>query len=124
MPHRYRTDEERVIANSEPDAATGCWLWIGRIGGGASRNYGRVNVRIDGKHVTELAHRFSYRVFKGAIRAGMTVDHTCSNPLCVNPDHLRLMTNANNAAARWTRARQFNAAAASAGARTTAGAAP
>lgn len=43
-----------------------------------------------------LAHRFAYELFKGEIPNGMYVLHSCDTPPCVNPEHLRIGTNADN----------------------------
>jgi hypothetical protein len=94
MPGKYRNLEERLIANSVVE--DGCWVWIGRRGGGRRGEYGHVNVRVNGKHKTLKAHRLAYVVFKGEIPNGMTVDHKCTNPLCINPDHLDLVTGERN----------------------------
>lgn len=50
------------------------------------------------------AHRASWTHFFGPIPVGMTVDHVCRERTCVNPDHLRLMTNEDNArdTTRWS----------------------
>ena len=68
---------------------TGCWLGKGTI---APNGYGHFRVR--GKGI--YAHRFSYEIHKGKIPAGMTIDHLCRTPGCVNPFHLDLVTNAEN----------------------------
>lgn len=41
-------------------------------------------------------HRFAYSVTNGPIPIGMIVLHTCDNPPCCNPAHLRLGTHRDN----------------------------
>lgn len=72
---------------------TNCWLW-----GGKPDVYGYGRIYIDGtKH---KAHRFSWIVANNSpIPQNMQILHDCpggDNPLCVNPKHLRLGTNADN----------------------------
>src|SRR4051812_44155906 len=78
--------ESKVLA--VPDS--GCWEWIGArspegygifYAGKGSR--GTKNVR---------AHRWSYEHFRGAIPAGLQIDHLCRNTSCVNPLHLEAVT--------------------------------
>lgn len=64
---------------------SGCWEWQGSK---LPRGYPRL-----GKN---YMHRVSYEIYKGAIPAGMTVDHICFNPPCVNPDHLQLLSPSDN----------------------------
>lgn len=64
---------------------SGCWNWKGKPGTGG---YGRC---WDGKK-SVLAHRFSYTYFKGEIPHGLEPDHLCRNRICVNPDHLEVVT--------------------------------
>lgn len=78
----------------------GCWLWTGEIG---SSGYGRFYAY--GRKYR--AHRFSYEAYKGEIPKGMLILHSCDNPRCVNPDHLRVGTDADNTRDKMERGR-FN----------------
>ena len=50
-----------------------------------------------GRHVV-LCHRAAWVHHHGMqIPDGMTIDHLCKNRQCVNPDHLRLLSNFKNA---------------------------
>lgn len=69
----------------------GCWLWTRAID--PSTGYGRVHVG----GTSGYAHRVAYELTNGPIPAGMMVDHKCRNRGCVNPDHLRIATNKQNA---------------------------
>lgn len=65
-----------------------CWFWNGSLNGG----YGRSN--INGKQ--QYAHRLSYEAFVGPIPEGMYLDHLCRNRSCINPEHLEIVTHAEN----------------------------
>jgi hypothetical protein len=82
---------ERIKVMTEVDAETGCWLWMAT---GTRLGYGWIKVNDRPRQ----AHRVSYEAFVAPIPDGMTVDHLCFRPPCVNPDHLRLLTHAENAA--------------------------
>lgn len=60
-----------------------CWLWTG-----AKLRTGYGSIRID--HKAERAHRVAYELSVGKIPSGFLILHSCDNPLCVNPDHLRV----------------------------------
>lgn len=66
-----------------------CWLWLGNLD---RKGYGRFSFNVSGS----LAHRFSYMVHVGPIGKGLTIDHICRVRKCVNPSHLRVLTNTEN----------------------------
>ena len=63
----------------------GCWFWTAHTNRGG---YG-----VSGG---TTAHRVAYRLVKGDIRKGMSIDHLCRNHRCVNPDHLDAVTQREN----------------------------
>lgn len=66
-----------------------CWLWGGRVDG-----FGYGHFKVKGHSLK--AHRVAWTLRRGAIEAGLTLDHLCRNPRCVNPSHLELVTNKEN----------------------------
>jgi hypothetical protein len=75
----------------------GCWLWTGDISGD-----GYPVLHFRGRKM----HRVSYTVFIGPIPIGLQVLHHCDTPICVNPEHLFLGTNADNVADKVRKGRQ------------------
>lgn len=63
----------------------GCWEWKGRI------HNGYASFHVPGDN-SRWAHRVSYVLFNGPIKAQMHIDHKCRNRICVNPGHLKQVT--------------------------------
>ena len=68
----------------------GCWNWTGKKD---RMGYGRCS--FEGKK--QFTHRISHKVFKGPVPDDLCVLHSCDNPACINPDHLRVGTQEDNA---------------------------
>ena len=74
----------------------GCWIWKGCTHGRIK--YGAFNVTFSVNTAKMLpAHRVSYEITNGRISEGLTIDHLCRNPSCLNPEHLEAVTNRENA---------------------------
>ena len=76
---------ERFWMKVETDRETGCWEWIAAL-----NNRGRAVYGIGGR--THLAYRLAWEHFCGPIPDGMTVDHLCASRVCVNPEHMELVS--------------------------------
>lgn len=80
---------DRFEAKFSEEPNSGCWLWH------AARNNHGYGKMWDGEKV-EMAHRLSYRLYVGNIPDDALVLHSCDNPACVNPGHLRLGSHKDN----------------------------
>lgn len=63
-----------------------CWGWSGAKN---AQGYGILGVKINGNMRSVGAHRLSHEYFTGPIPHGMEILHSCDNPVCTNPKHLR-----------------------------------
>jgi hypothetical protein len=85
----------KVDSKGGPDA---CWPFQG-----CRDKWGYAHTAI--KHKRVQAHRKAYELSVGEIPAGMCLLHSCDNPPCCNPKHLRLGTNAENVADKMRKGR-------------------
>lgn len=77
-----------MVVHEDRGHNTPCHVWRGATAHG----YG--NMRRGGRNY--LAHRWHFEQVHGPIPDGMQLDHLCRVPLCVNPEHLEPVTNAEN----------------------------
>ena len=90
--------EERLRFHGWTVTDAGCWGW------NRSRNReGYGFLWVDG--VTRRVHRLAYETWVGPIPEGLLVRHKCDNPPCMNPEHLELGNDLDNAADRESRGR-------------------
>lgn len=81
--------EDRFFAKVEPQE-DGCHLWT------AAKNNMGYGMFAVSKRDIKLAHRVGYEIANGPIPEGLVLDHLCRVPLCVNPEHLEAVSQAEN----------------------------
>lgn len=80
----------RLKAYSVKDTKTRCRNWT------AGKKNGYARIKVGGKDW--YAHRMVYEMYVGEIPSGMTIHHTCANSICVNVNHLQMVTQSENIA--------------------------
>lgn len=81
---------DRFWSKVDAPSVDECWLWM------AARSWGGYGAFwVD--NGARRAHRWLYELLVGPIPDGLTLDHLCVNPPCVNPGHLEPVTAGANA---------------------------
>ena len=65
------------------DTSSTCWQWLGSKYANGYGKLGKAGI---------MAHRIAYELTRGHVPEDMCLDHLCKNRLCVNPDHLEIVT--------------------------------
>ena len=94
------TPQKEELFFAKVEKTDTCWNWTGaktasrpeRPNAPATQGYGVFNIN----RRPFYAHRLSYLVYNGPLLDGLVIDHICDNSLCVNPDHLKQVTNNEN----------------------------
>ena len=72
----------------------GCWISKYSV---ASHGYAQIGWTGEGRTQMVLAHRASWVHVNGQVPVGMTIDHLCKNRRCANVEHMRILSNYENA---------------------------
>jgi hypothetical protein len=91
-PRTRRSELERLVDRTElgpthPELGT-CWRFTG-----TTTPYGRI-----AKAQDSYTHRLGWKLLRGPIPDGMELHHRCGVHACWNPDHLEVVTHAENRA--------------------------
>ncbi len=71
---------------AQPAHGHACWFWTGPTAGVATHRYGTIM----GGWQRKRAHILSWEIHHGRqFPIGMHALHSCDNPSCVNPEHIR-----------------------------------
>lgn len=65
------------------DITDKCWNWLGSKYQNGYGKLGKAGI---------MTHRIAYELTRGGVPSDMCLDHLCKNRLCVNPDHLEIVT--------------------------------
>ncbi len=102
---RRQEIEARIHANirvSDLGYSTPCWIWT-MADSGSGRGGGYPRIKLNGR--TCAAHKVSFVNAHGYVPGNKQIDHKCRNRMCVNPDHLEMVSHTENQKRR-SRARQ------------------
>lgn len=82
----YEPIEKRLWDNVDKTSSPiGCWEWRGFVN---PSGYGHIYWKTRPHRV----HRVSWMLLRGPIPEDKQLDHLCRNRICVNPEHLEVVT--------------------------------
>lgn len=88
-------DVERFMSYVEVLSFGGCWYWTGARSKGKGNKKWYGSFHVGGK--TVRAHRFSVTAIgRKEFSEGCHRDHICNFSMCVNPDHIEIVTREEN----------------------------
>lgn len=98
-----RADIARFVAKVDK-LPNGCWYWTGARSRGKGNRKWYGSFRLGSRVVR--AHRFAAEVLGGKpCPSGHHRDHTCCFSMCVNPDHLEVVSKEENQRRKMARRR-------------------
>lgn len=84
--------------------STPCWVWkLADSGSGRGGGYPRMKLN----NRTVAVHIVSFVNEHGYVPGNKHIDHCCRNRMCVNPDHLEMVTPSRNQKRRWAATREL-----------------
>lgn len=87
------TLEERLWRRVVTGAPDECWPWLGYVN--KKTGYGAIREGVFGSRLL-YTHRVAWESLRGPIPPGMTVDHLVGQRNCCNPDHMEIVSLAEN----------------------------
>ena len=90
MTSRRDFIREKVMQRVAVDPRSGCWTWQGPTSGSSGRGAGYPRMNLN--NTTVAVHLVMWTNEHGLIPHKKQIDHQCRNRLCVNPDHLEMVT--------------------------------
>lgn len=87
-------DWAAYFADRTIETSGGCHIWQLRLD---RAGYGKAGHQCAGQSVEWSAHRLAWTALRGVIPDGLTIHHLCFTPACVNPNHMQLLSNVENA---------------------------
>lgn len=85
-----KTDKFKERFFGRVQKTTTCWIW--KTENKDIKEYGKIKIN----NIQYRAHRLSYVLMGQKDPKNKILDHICNNRICVNPKHLRTLTNKEN----------------------------